>query len=317
MLSMNACGREFRGVDLDDLTPRQSTVEWPTLALLIACYALWGGALFYVSHYSTFGAIILVALSAALHASLQHEVIHGHPTGWVWLNEALVTPALTLYVPYPRFRDTHLAHHTDAMLTDPYDDPESNYVDPKVWAQMHPVQQCFLTCNNCLLGRIVIGPLIAMWCFLRTEFHLIGTDTPEIKKAWRLHLPAMIAVLWLAAIAPLPFWAFLLGTYGAISILKIRTFLEHQAHEKSRARTVIIEDRGLLALLFLNNNFHVVHHMHPQVAWYKLPAVYAANKTRYIAANEGYRYGSYREVIVRYFLRAKDPVAHPLMPPND
>ena len=28
----------------------------------------------------------------------------------------------------------HLAHHRDAMLTDPYDDPESNYLDPAVWA---------------------------------------------------------------------------------------------------------------------------------------------------------------------------------------
>ena len=29
--------------------------------------------------------------------------------------------------------------------------------------------------------------------------------------------------------------------------------------------------------------------------------------------NQGYRYGSYREVFRRYFWRAKDPVPHPLM----
>jgi fatty acid desaturase len=38
-------------------------------------------------------------------------------------------------VPYLRFRDTHLAHHHDPNLTDPYDDPESNFQDPAVWAR--------------------------------------------------------------------------------------------------------------------------------------------------------------------------------------
>ena len=40
-----------------------------------------------------------------------------------WLNEALVFPALSLAIPYQRFRDSHLAHHNDEILTDPYDDP--------------------------------------------------------------------------------------------------------------------------------------------------------------------------------------------------
>ncbi len=30
----------------------------------------------------------------------------------------------------------HMAHHRDAILTDPYDDPESNYLDPAVWARL-------------------------------------------------------------------------------------------------------------------------------------------------------------------------------------
>ena len=78
--------------------------------------------------------------------------------------------------------------------------------------------------------------------------------------------------LWLLAVGAMPVWAYLLAAYLGWSLLKIRTFLEHRAHEAARARTVIIEDRGPLALLFLNNNFHVVHHMHPGVPWYRLPA---------------------------------------------
>jgi fatty acid desaturase len=110
----------------------------------------------------------------------------------------------------------------------------------------------------------------------------------------------------------LPLWAFFLATYAALSVLKIRTFLEHRAHDRARARTVIIEDRGPLALMFLNNNLHVVHHMHPRVAWYKLPALYRRHRDHYRRRNEAYIYRSYGEIFRAYFLRAKDPVPHPV-----
>jgi len=70
-------------------------------------------------------------LAAAMHSSLCHEALHGHPTRLKWLNEALVFAQLSLVIPYGRFHDLHLVHHTDENLTDPYDDPESNYRDPK------------------------------------------------------------------------------------------------------------------------------------------------------------------------------------------
>ena len=80
----------------------------------------------------------------------------------------------------------------------------------------------------------------------------------------------------------------------------------------ARARTVIIEDRGLLAFLFLNNNLHVVHHVNPGVPWYRLPALYRAGKERYLEMNDGYVYRSYGEVFRRYLFKAKDPVPHPI-----
>jgi fatty acid desaturase len=76
----------------------------------------------------------------------------------------------------------------------------------------------------------------------------------------------------------------------------------------------VIEDRGPLALLFLNNNLHAVHHMHPQVAWYRLPAVYSANRDHYLRRNDGYIYRNYAQIFRAYLFRAKDPVPHPLMP---
>ncbi len=104
----------------------------------------------------------------------------------------------------------------------------------------------------------------------------------------------------------------MIAAYLGLSILKLRTFLEHQAHVRASGRSVIVERGGVFGFLFLNNNLHVVHHMHPQVAWYDLPALYRSRKAHYLRRNGGYFYGSYGEVFRRYLWTAKDPVVHPL-----
>ncbi|MCU4654019.1 fatty acid desaturase [Roseibacterium sp. SDUM158016] len=289
-------------------------VEWPTLLLILGCYAAWALALYWLPGISVALAILLAMLAIALHSSLQHEVTHGHPFNERRLGEVLVFPSLNLLIPYLRFRDTHLAHHMDATLTDPYEDPESNYLDPEVWARLPAFHRRVLLINNTLMGRMLLGPLVGQIAFMATDWRLIRAGDRKVLAGWLWHLPPTALILALAAAAPMPLWAYLLACYLGLAILKIRTFLEHQAHERARARTVIIEDRGLLAFLFLNNNLHVVHHMHPKLPWYRLPRIYFNNRDKYLRRNDGYRYASYAEVFRRHLLRAKDPVPHPLYP---
>lgn len=292
---------------------RSAPTEWPTLLLLAGCYAAWVLATTWLAALWLPAGIALATLAIALHSSLSHEMIHGHPFPDRRVNEALVFPALTLVVPYRRFRDTHLEHHRDSLLTDPYDDPESNYWDPAVWQRLKPWQQAILRVNNTLAGRLLIGPAVGTWAFTLSDLRAIRAGRAGVLSGWLWHLPALVPVaLWLGHVAQMPVWAYLLSAYMGLSILKIRTFLEHQAHERARGRTVIIEDRGILAFLFLNNNLHVVHHMHPRMPWYRLPGLYQENRARYLGRNGGYRYGSYGEIFRRYFLKAKDPVPHPL-----
>lgn len=303
-------GLMMRTLDVDRSLP---AVEWPTLFLLIATYALWAFATTVL--YAAFPvlAVVVTGVAICLFSSLQHEVLHGHPFRSTALNEALVFPSLTLTVPYGRFRDTHLAHHHDPILTDPYDDPESNYLDPVVWAGLSRPIRALLRANNTLLGRVVLGPILGNVLWLASEARLIRAGDRAVRRDWVLHLGGLVLLaLWLLW-AAMPFWAYLGAAYIGHGLLKIRTFLEHRAHELARARTVIVEDRGPLALLFLNNNLHVVHHMHPNVPWYRLPALYAANRAHYQRRNEGYVYRSYWQVFRAHILRAKDPVPHPLM----
>ncbi|MBL9050112.1 MAG: fatty acid desaturase [Tabrizicola sp.] len=291
------------------------TIEWPTLFIFAATYALWALATTVLWGLSPTLAVLVAALAIGQYSSLTHEVLHGHPLPSQTLSEALVFPGLTVFVPYLRFRDLHLQHHFDPNLTDPYDDPESNYMDPEVWARLTRPMQMLLRFNNTLFGRMLVGPAISIWALLKGDAQAIARGDRRVALGWGLHALGMIPVgLWLWAVGSMPVWAYLLAAYLGWSLLKIRTYLEHRAHEAARARTVVIESRGPLSLLFLNNNFHVVHHMHPTVAWYALPALYRSRRDHYLRRNDSYVYRSYTEIFRRHLFRAKDPVPHPIWP---
>ncbi len=290
-------------------------LELQTLALLAASYVVWAlGTTLAAALWLPLG-MACVVLAAVMHSSLCHEALHGHPTRLRWLNEALVFPQLTLLIPYGRFRDLHLEHHRDEQLTDPYDDPESNYRDPKEWAGFPAWLKAVFVFNNTLLGRMLVGPVVSQVYFVKADWALIRAGDRGVLTAWLLHVPAVgLVVWWMVAVGQMPLWAFLIATYAAHSVLKIRTYLEHRAHEECKGRTVVVEDRGLLALLFLNNNYHSVHHARPSVPWYHLPEQFREERDRFLAENDDYYYRTYRQVFSKYFVRGKDPVSHPLWP---
>ena len=106
-------------------------VEWPTLALAAALHAAWIGLCLFHAALPWWGFVACATIVSAWFSSLQHEAIHGHPTRSATLNHALACAPLWIWLPYARYRDTHLRHHRDERLTDPIDDPESRYVEPR------------------------------------------------------------------------------------------------------------------------------------------------------------------------------------------
>lgn len=290
--------------------------EAPTWAALLVCHALFAGltlaapGLPYGLGYSTLAIVI------AFHSSLQHEAIHAHPTRWPGLNEALVFLPLNLAYPYRRYRDTHLSHHLDARLTDPYDDPESWYLDPEVWTRHPRWLKKLLVVNNAALGRMLIGPALGFTRFFAADARRAASGDMAVIGAWALHgagLIPLVAWLGFAGVSPV---GYVFAAYGGLSLINLRSFLEHRAEERVSGRSVIVEDRGLLSLLFLNNNLHAVHHAHPGIPWAALPAYYRAHRDRFVALNGGYVFRSYREVLVRHAFRPKEPAAHPMMDPR-
>jgi fatty acid desaturase len=277
---------------------RRSKVEWPWF------YAALGPWLF----------VLLAAPLVTLHSSLQHEALHGHPTRCAALNEALVFLPLGLLFPYRRFKALHLKHHNNAALTDPYDDPESFYYAIADWQQLPGWLRAVLDANNTFLGRFTIGPLVMLVGFVASEFRLLQAGDRQIARAWLHHVAGLALVFaWTAAICGIPVWLYVATAYLGLAILNLRTFAEHQAHEEIGGRTAIVEAAPVFALLFLNNNLHYVHHEHPRVAWYDLPALYRSRRAEFQAANGSYAFAGYGDMLRRYLFRRKTPVPHPYL----
>ena len=98
----------------------------------------------------------LGAAIVCLHASLQHEAIHGYPTRWGWLNYLIAAPSLLPWLPYGPQRADHLKHHIDENLTDSERDPESNYLSPAAWFALSPIHGALRTEMTSLAGRMIV-----------------------------------------------------------------------------------------------------------------------------------------------------------------
>ncbi|WP_417598609.1 fatty acid desaturase [Pararhodobacter oceanensis] len=295
-------------------------IEWPTIGLILLCYTLWLGVGFYLWPVLPALALTIMALLGALHSSLVHECLHGHPTRHRLLNEALVALPLTWLHAYRRYKATHLAHHNDARLTDPMEDPESYYVARWEYRRMPRVLRGVLWVNNTLIGRMALGPWLAGFAFIASELRLVREDAQGVRLAWALHLPALLVVLALIVAMGIPLWLYLLAVcWPAMALISLRTFAEHQWHEAPGGRTIIVE-RSPLAWLFLHNNLHIVHHREPRAPWYELPRLYAERRAYWQVVNQGYVFPNYWALWRRYGVMPKEPVAHPALrfePPVD
>ncbi len=294
---------------------RRTRFEGPTWAALFGCYTVWGLCLWQAG-LTSWLFLIPCAVVVALHSSLTHEVLHGHPTRNALVNEATIFIALGLFIPYRRFRDLHLTHHNDERLTDPYDDPESFYTPLQDWMRFS-LLRWVLNANGTLLGRVILGPALSLAWFWRAEMRLAKSN-PSVRGAWVRHLVGVIPVFGAAVMAGVPVWTYVLCVaYPAMSLIMVRSFIEHRATENADERTAVVEAHWFWQLLFLNNNYHAVHHDRPALAWYLIPALWRKERDQVLDRNGGYHLQGYGEVFRRWALRRREPLVHPLMHRSD
>ena len=284
------------------------TAEWLTIILLLLVMAVW--LVVTAFHASLPLPVVLVAgaVVVTLHMSLQHEVIHGHPTRSKALNRLLAGPSFCLWLPFERYRKTHLQHHRDEHLTDPLEDPESVYVSPEDWVHMPLWRRSLALILNTLSAALFLDHRLS-W---RSSFGAMQRRSPAVIRTW--HRPGR----HIAAAAPVVIW---LTVVAEMSLLVYGLFfvwprlLCSSARSPTRAASgggqngdqdaVRSSDCSTSTTIFTPSTAM------PGLAWYRLPSVWRADPDGWARQTGGFVFQGYGDVAARYLLSPKDHPVHP------
>ncbi|MBK5332103.1 MAG: fatty acid desaturase [Ilumatobacteraceae bacterium] len=289
-------------------------IEWATLGLFLGFYVAWLAVILLHKSLPWPASVALLALLGGFYMSLQHEALHGHPTGWRGVNTALAFAPLSLWLPYLGYRSSHMVHHhTD--LTDPQFDPESFYLRPVDWESASLVKRFYILVTRTMIGRLTIGAVHSIARYLWHEIRTIRSSRAAARR-WAVHLVAAVVLSWwLFVVVGVPVWEYLVGfIVMGQSFTLLRSFVEHCAVAEG-TRSAVVKAGPVMSLLFLNNNLHHTHHAEPSTPWYQLPALHRTLDSDDLAAHgAGLYQRGYVEVARRNFLRPFCQPDHPLSP---
>lgn len=282
------------------------TTDWPTVAVATNLYAGWLALTFW---HRVIPLPLLIGLGGwvvAWHGSLQHETIHGHPTGIAAIDRAIGFVPLSLWLPYALYRRSHIAHHRSPAITDPQVDPESRYVD-----RSNGLAWLATRLQATLVGHMLLGPPIMILRLLLSESRRAKAAPIAVARDWVPHALAVALLLaWLDHVGIGVTTYALYFVYPGMALTALRGHAEHHADMATPGRAATVERGGAFALLFLNNNLHAAHHERPALAWYRLPAYHRQHRTRLIAQGAIF-YAGYGEIVRRFALRAHHAPLHP------
>ncbi|MDH0749649.1 fatty acid desaturase [Pseudomonas sp. GD03842] len=287
--------------------------EWPTWLLLLGVYAAWPTLVLVSPSLGVWPTTSLMILLTVLWMSLQHELIHGHPTRWSWLNKCLGYAPLAVWYPYTLYRDTHMQHHRDEHLTVPGMDPESRYLSQLRWAQTAAPMRLLRWLDKTPPGRLVFGVPLALGSLLIGESRRLWHGERQAWAMWATH--GFFLVLMFAFIEHYSAFSsvhyLLLVSVPALAISMVRSYYEHRPAEHSHQRTAINEASWPWRWLFLNLNLHLVHHDLPGLAWYHIPIVYREGRAQWVARSGGFLVPGYGELFRRHSFSPIDSPQHP------
>lgn len=287
--------------------------EGPTWVLAAALYGSWGGLVWFHAALPWWILLPAAAYVTAWHLNFQHEAIHGWRSIPGWLRTAIVWPPIGGWLPYELYRRNHSIHHRNARLTFPGKDTESFYSRREDWQRYSAVWRWILTANQTFAGRLLLGPWLRWRRLVTGDFaRLLRGDLAD-GWIWLRHGLGVSAVLGFATgVAGMPLWQYLLFfVYGGMVLGMVRPFLEHRWGERPYERIASVESNPVMGLLWLWNNLHIVHHLHPTMPWYEIPRFYRQNRPQLLAMNGHYVYRGYWQLAREHLMTPTFVPVHP------
>jgi fatty acid desaturase len=285
--------------------------EWRTIAVIVAVYGLTVLTVMRHEVLTPWLTIPFLSVLGAWHLSMQHETIHGHPFRRQWINDAIGSIPVTLWIPYFSYKKDHLEHHR-SDLTHPGLDNESYYVSPEAWARAGKIRRAAYWANRTILFRMFVWTVVSTVTYLWSVIRQMMRGDKQAWFAMAVHAAGLVIVAYLVrSVAGMPLWQFALGTlYGGRILNAIRPFPEHKYQDGTETRTAMVMAGPFMSLLMLNNNLHVAHHEQPGVAWYEVPKMSERVNAVERAREVGLLYeGGYAEVFHKFSFK---PMGAPL-----
>ena len=242
---------------------------WPTILLLAGLYlaggfAIWAAMSGHISYLSAgiINTLVLYAMYTPVHEAVHGNISQRH-RGLAWVDFVVgLLGCFPMWLFYWEHKRQHVVHHARCNHPD----------DPDLYAK----------------GSF------AGWLFLRLPISLINYFNPVLlyRQCQRFNVPAhhvryvmamftAQAVLWLGLIASgygtevLVFW-FLPWWIGNTVMLTLFTWTPHHDHrETGRYRDTRESLFPGANVLLLGQNHHLIHHMMPQVPWYRYDRVFS------------------------------------------
>ncbi|MBI2691248.1 MAG: fatty acid desaturase [Solirubrobacterales bacterium] len=276
-------------------------VAWPTFALFAGALIVWlASTLAGVKDFWPAPVSVLVnGIAAFLMFSVAHECSHASASSNqrfnLWLGR-VATPFFTAIGSFSLLRFVHMQHHrftnhTDGSDPDHYTQSDSRFALPFRWMTIDFNYFVFY------LSRISSRPRSEKFEFLVNLAIVV----------------AVIATLWLNGYAVDVLLYYLIPTRIALFILAWSfDWLPH--HEltdtvesnRFRATRNIVGAEFILTPLLVYQNYHLVHHLHPRIPFYRYIAVWRNNEDSYLANDPAMATPTGRPLTVEEYRRLRE-----------
>jgi ring-1,2-phenylacetyl-CoA epoxidase subunit PaaE len=279
-------------------------IALPTLGLLGAGLILWIGATsLYLAGSLPWELVIAVnAVASYLLFTVAHDAGHHSASSLKWLNDSLgraATPLFALHAAFPVWRFIHMQHHRFTNHDDG-DDPDHYTMRGPRWQR--PFRWLTIDYHYVAFYLPKLRSRPPREQFEGITFMVLGIAVPIALIAtgnivtWLvvLFVPSRLSILFLA-------WAF--------------DYLPHHGlhHRPSEDRLKTTRNRvgseGVISPILLYQNYHLVHHLHPVVPFYRYLAVWRRNQDAYLAGEPALSTVRGRELTAAEYRRMQELVA--------
>jgi ferredoxin-NADP reductase/fatty acid desaturase len=260
--------------DPGETVPR---LAWPTVLLFLGTGGLFAFEVWAVlaAQWSPWLTVPIGAAVTFLMFSVLHEATHHAISTDTRLNNAfghLSQPFVAAYTTFPLIQFIHIEHHRNT------NEPKAS--DPDAWTSEGPWWQLPFRWATIdvwyvafYLRRLRERPRVEVVITLATFMSVAGVFGAIAATGHLYELVVLYLVPQRVGLTILAWWFDYLPHHGLAAT---------QRENKYRATRVRVGGEAWLTPLFVYQNYHLVHHLHPSVPFYRYVRAWRRNETAYL-----------------------------------